>query len=783
MTKSKPARDALVGNPRPASQQARLAAVNYINDARSPVVRDSGYAPKYYVVYNLRGPQAHGRKYGIFTNWNDAKVQTEGCKNKNTTASSFNQAVKLLVEGLALEIDDGCLLNYPLAQPSQSTVPAPAPASAPAPVKRPREEEDGPDPFFVDVRPQKTVKREENHQNGTPELPIMVEDDSDDEVPKETEDFCEAAIKRERGFEDDEEAMMEAEGFIPLSGYSDQTNEYIKRENDRQRGGEAPAVAEAPPEPPLCPEQQHALDLAMQGHNLFITGSGGCGKSVLVKALHRAFDAQKKTVYLVAPTGQAATNINGRTTYSYAGWSTTAPKETIRTLIQEARRRSVWDRIMSTNVLIIDEISMVESEFFNRLSDVLTSLRREAFVRNYPSVVETQTADSVERPFGGIQVIAVGDFCQLPPVLPFANCTEEVAYNEHSGTSTACGKMDIDKKDNLHYCPRDREHPSFRDADKWAFNSRTWEQCNFQYIHLTKIHRQTDEHFITMLQNIRLGHTTDADLDVLLQPRAVRDGIALFSHKQKAKDHNQRELNKLPSRPESCVALDYPRDLGDNNDKHRFDKHLTLKAGMPVVLLANLDVEKGLCNGSQGKLIRFVRTLHDHNMPKEPDEKSYKGDRYGYEVACARYDQISDYIQGASGIEGFPEVIFANGQRRVIVPYCNMHDIETAIEQTSNGTRKVLKGYSARTQIPLVPGWAMTIHKSQSLSLDRVSVNLEDVWDGRQTYVALSRARSLGGLKVIGNKAKMRRTLPLDPEVRKFMREVERRAATDEASG
>ncbi|EQB46707.1 hypothetical protein CGLO_14232 [Colletotrichum gloeosporioides Cg-14] len=752
MAKFKPARDALVGNPRPASQQARQAAMHYINDERSPVVLDNGYAPKYYVVYNLQGPDAYGRKYGIFTNWNNAKVQTEGCKNKNTTASTFDQAMSLLVEGLALEIDDGSLLNYPLAHPSHPTVPAPAPTAVPAPVKRPREEEDEPDPFFVDVRPHKIIRNEDNHQSGTPQSPIMVEDDSDQEVTKEGRDFDDEreAMREAEGFDDEEEAMREAEGFIPLSGYSSQTNEYIKRENDRRVGGEDPPVVEEAPELPLCPEQQHALDLAMQGHNLFITGSGGCGKSVLVKALNKAFDAQEKTVYLVAPTGQAATNINGRTTYSYAGWSTTAPAETLRTLIQEARRRSVWERIMSTDVLIIDEISMVESEFFNRLSDVLIALRREAFLRSYPSVVETHTAESVERPFGGIQVIAVGDFCQLPPVLPFSYCTEEVAYDQFGGTSTPCGKMDFDKKGNLHFCPRNREHPSFRDAEKWAFNSRTWEQCNFQYIHLTKIHRQTDERFITMLQNIRLGHTSDADLNVLLEPRQ-------------------------------------PRDLGDNNDKHRFDKQLTLKAGMPVVLLANLDVDNGLCNGSQGKLLRFVRTLHEHNKPKMPEEKSYKGDHYAYELACARYDQMTDYINGASGVEGFPEVIFANGQRRVIVPYCNMHDIETAMEQTPHGSRKVLTGYSARTQIPLVPGWAMTIHKSQSLSLDRVIVNLEDVWDGRQTYVALSRARSLGGLKVIGNKAKMRRTLPLDPEVRKFMREVERRAATvataDEASG
>lgn len=102
----------------------------------------------------------------------------------------------------------------------------------------------------------------------------MVEDDSDQEAAIEGESFDEEeeAMREAEGFEDEEEAIREAEEFIPLSGYSSQTNEYIKRENDRRGGGEGPAVAEEARELPLCPEQQHALDLAMQGHNLFITG-------------------------------------------------------------------------------------------------------------------------------------------------------------------------------------------------------------------------------------------------------------------------------------------------------------------------------------------------------------------------------------------------------------------------------------------------------------------------------------------------------------------------------
>lgn len=226
--------------------------------------------------------------------------------------------MSLLISGLALEIDAGSLMNYPPAHQSRSTVPAPAPApapaAAPASVKRPREEQDEPKPeplvgFYFDVHRPKAAKREEYHQYGSRESPIQVEDDADQPaikeekddfyepaikreeddsrqtaikkekndsdqatIKKEEDDFREAAIKREAGFDDEEEAMRESEGFLPLKGYSDQTNEYIKRENDRPKGEKGPAVAKAAPEFPLCPEQQHALDLAMQGHSLFITG-------------------------------------------------------------------------------------------------------------------------------------------------------------------------------------------------------------------------------------------------------------------------------------------------------------------------------------------------------------------------------------------------------------------------------------------------------------------------------------------------------------------------------
>ncbi|TDZ38465.1 ATP-dependent DNA helicase PIF1 [Colletotrichum spinosum] len=402
---------------------------------------------------------------------------------------------------------------------------------------------------------------------------------------------------------------------------------------------EQPAVEPAP-EFPLCPEQQHALDLALEGRNLFITGSGGCGKSVLVKALHRALSTQQKTVHLLAPTGQAAINIGGRTAYNYAGWGPTDPGQMDFTLAEKAKGKLVFGRFTRTDVLIIDEISMVENQFFERLSDVIATTRKE------PPGLQTS------RPFGGIQIIAVGDFCQLPPVKPFQYCPIEISTTGEGKykISTPCGNMK--ESAGMHFCPRDESHGRFRESEKWAFNSPTWKQCNFSYVHLTTVHRQKDQDFIRMLQNMRMGQVNEDDLDILLQNRPVLDGTVLFSHKDMVRKRNEEELYKIKNTARTYSSVDHQVPEYDADDKHRYEKHLNLKVDMPVILLSN------------------------------------------------------------------------------------------------------------------------------SLSLDRVIVDLSRVWDGRQIYVALSRARSLEGLQVIGHKNRLRQKLPLDAEVTRFMKEVEELSGT-----
>ncbi|OHW96504.1 ATP-dependent DNA helicase pif1 [Colletotrichum incanum] len=324
----------------------------------------------------------------------------------------------------------------------------------------------------------------------------------------------------------------------------------------------------------------------MQGHNLFITGSGGCGKSVVVRALHRTlaarYQATNKTVHLLAPTGQASINIGGRTTYNYAGWTPEDAKKPLDgrgSVIKKARGQYIFKRYWNTAVLIIDEISMVENQIFERLSRVMYAIRDNS------------------SPFGGVQIIVVGDFCQLPPVKPFGYCLH-------------CGR-EMKKLNDQWTCP-DGHGDAFKDRDKWAFKALEWKRCNFKCVRLTKIHRQSDKAFIEVLQKCRLGqHLDDADANLLLAHHAeAENGTELKSTREQVDQRNLEEFVKIPGHIHEYKAADActfargeTRQPLDRLHEHRYPRELQLKVDTPVILLANVDLDSGLCNGRQGVVV------------------------------------------------------------------------------------------------------------------------------------------------------------------------------------
>lgn len=471
-------------------------------------------------------------------------------------------------------------------------------------------------------------------------------------------------------------------------------------------------------EPKLCAEQDALVKLIMAGSNVFYTGSAGCGKSTVLKAFVSRMKREGKTVYILAPTGKAALGVGGSTTWSYAGWTPDSMKKPMDELKTAAHAKKVRQRMKSTHALVFDEVSMVENHHFERLNQVMQENRGNG------------------RPFGGVQVIATGDFCQLPPVKPFQYCI-------HCGRTMAVVDGGLGYK-----CP---QHGIFKDEDKWAFRSNAWKQCRFEHRNLTTIHRQSDKIFIDILNKYRYGVTlTDEDEHLLLEHDSITThAVKLFPTRQEVATLNNAEFLKLRSKPRKFVTHDdfkwnpvhqnlrlkAQRDPNDNSlealREHRYEASVELKQGMLVVLLQNLNLDAGLCNGSQGVIVGFKKHEESDII------KSTRSLGEGIPYESLKEANLRAFVEAAPE-KVWPIVLFTNGIKCPIIADCSMNELGDE------------KPYSliSRTQIPLMAAWAMTVHKSQGMTLDRVIVNLANSFEEGQVYVALSRARNLEGLKV-----------------------------------
>lgn len=507
-------------------------------------------------------------------------------------------------------------------------------------------------------------------------------------------------------------------------------------------------------EPKLSKEQRDLVDLIASGRNVFYTGSAGCGKSTVLKAAVELLRALGLVVEVVAPTGRAALQVNGTSTWSYMGWTPDANKKTLEELKQQLPGKHVRKRIRKTDVLVIDEISMVENHHLERMNACMKHIRSFGNRGNVPA-------------FGGVQVILTGDFCQLPPVKPFQHCM-------------ICGQKMIHDDDEMELnCPDN--HGPFLETDKWAFKSTAWEEANLVHVHLKEIHRQNDEYFIKMLQKCRLGIPFSLGEMTTLKdhPCRVNKATRLLCTRREVSATNSEYFNKLKTQihPFKCLDDFIWKDktnpsLKFNSQRssdgtlaackdHRLEPEVELRIGMLVILQVNLDLRKQLCNGSQGIVCGF----EEFDPAKLPKAKSKNDDlppnqTINGEHAELRESQIARFIQKQK-IKVWPRVLFHNGQKRTIYATCIVNTV---------GSREP---YSLlhRTQIPLTPGWAMSVHKSQGMTLDRVIVNLTNAFEEGQVYVALSRATSLDGLKIEGSSEALSFATGGNEEVRAFLKD------------
>ena len=519
-------------------------------------------------------------------------------------------------------------------------------------------------------------------------------------------------------------------------------------------------------QPELCDEQKNLTHLILHGENVFYTGSAGSGKSTVLRTFVSGLRVLNKRVRILASTGKAALQAGGVTIHSYAGWTPQSMAKSIERLKQDSHKKQIWKRFNETDVLVIDEISMAENHFFERLNRVMKDSRGN------------------EKPFGGVQVIVTGDFYQLAPVKPLQYCME-------------CG-TNLVKLNEMHLCnePKCKDHGlNIRAAEQWAFCSEAWAECKFHCVKLEEIHRQNDRRFIAILQKFRCGQDpSKEDIKYILskgandrlasnnvnteetvrrenhkaeksfeQPFTIKlfprlDDVALENEKQLALlDHEcleflcfdhfkwNRDHKGLDSKNERGIYDHTLRAL----DEHQMEALLELKKDMPVVLLVNLDFSAGLINGSQG----FITGFREHNSGIIPDSSGAH--------AKHKHHLIEKFIAKA-GYPRWPIVRFpdAGGREVTIYPQCMITELG------DGGDRDNEYSLLSRTQIPLTAGWAITIHKSQGMTLSQVEVNLARSFERSQRYVALSRARDVQGLTVTDFGGRIQGA---DPEVSAFM--------------
>jgi ATP-dependent DNA helicase PIF1 len=425
----------------------------------------------------------------------------------------------------------------------------------------------------------------------------------------------------------------------------------------------------------LSPEQRIAYDKYISGENLFITGPGGTGKTKLIQYFLQYATASNQKISVCAMTGCAAIllNCNARTIHSWSGIKLAKgdPSKIVTSVLSNRNCVKSWKAV---KVLIVDEISMMSKKVFEILEEIGRASRLSSL------------------PFGGIQVIFTGDFYQLPPV------------------------------------GSDGE----KDTDKFCFESAIWNRVfkKENHVELKTMFRQRDPVYVGILSQIRKGALAEENIK-LLQTYVKREydpdlhngcvPTKIFPIRSKVDYVNNMMFSKIQEKEHmfefitktDCltyldstkaipsIILQKCRELTSKFIEYEVDtlinnipspKVLRLKIGVSVMCTINLDMESGICNGSQGVIINIIET-----------------------------------DKGAS-----PIVKFSNGIIKMISPHYWQSEEYPTI---------------AVAQYPLMLSWAITIHKIQGATLDMAEIDIgQSIFEYGQTYVALSRIKSLDGL-------------------------------------
>ena len=381
--------------------------------------------------------------------------------------------------------------------------------------------------------------------------------------------------------------------------------------------------------------QEKALEILKGYDNVFLTGEPGAGKTYTINQFTDWLD-QKGICYAVtASTGIAASHINGTTIHSWSGIG-------IMKNLEEADINGIrfakfhYNRIKPVQVLILDEVSMLDATFIDDLDKVLKAVHKK-----------------LDQPFGGVQVVVVGDFFQLPPVV--------------KGGET-----------------------------RFAFESEAWQQADMKVCYLTEQHRQTEPVFTDLLRSMRFGMVTNSHREILQSRMSSKESpVHLFTHNANVDQMNLEKLQQLPGENKTY----YMSNSGNPKVVEILKRNclspdlLHLKEGAMVMFTANKP-QLGYVNGSVGEVVHLGK---DGPSVKLIDGPTVTPERHSWKHLGSNKEVVASI-----------------------------------------------------SQFPLRLAWAITVHKSQGMSLDTASIDLSRAFEYGHGYVAISRVRSLEGLHLAG---------------------------------
>lgn len=411
--------------------------------------------------------------------------------------------------------------------------------------------------------------------------------------------------------------------------------------------------------------QSQALSILKTGANVFLTGEPGAGKTHTVNEYVAYLRARGIEPAITASTGIAATHISGMTIHSWSGIG-------IRTELSQydldrlSSNEYIAKRIGRAKVLIIDEVSMLSPQMLFMVDAICREVKR------------------IQEPFGGLQIVLVGDFFQLPPIVK--------------------SKPRDDDEETLFF-----EEPVAR----FAYDAPSWGRAHLIVCYLSEQYRQDDPDFLSLLAAIRrneLGseHVRHLEKRKIDQKHAPVGAPKLFSHNIDVDRVNNEMLERLPEKAhvfgmsshgsEGLVAVLKKGCLSPDK--------LHLKVGAAIMFTKN-NPKGGFANGTLGTVEMFSRAT------------------------------------------GYPIITLRSNARVTVEP------VDWTVEENGKIRARI-------TQFPLRLAWAITVHKSQGMSLDEAVMDLSDVFEFGQGYVALSRVRRLAGLHLLGWND---RALQVHPEV------------------